>query len=116
MEFLRGKDGKDYFMEINFRNDGNSICVTASGMNLPYIWYLYNCGDPYTEELCYDKMKEVLIMPEIDDFHNVRTRQISLFHWLNDVRRTDCFMEFSKHDQRPFWAKIKSLIFMRLGF
>lgn len=115
MEFLRGKDGKDYFMEINFRNDGNSICVTASGMNLPYIWYLYNCGLPYTEELCYDKMKEVLVMPEFEDFHNVRTRQISIFHWLKDVKRTDRFMEFSKHDQRPFWAKLKTLIFIHLG-
>ena len=68
MEFLRGKDGKDYFMEINFRNDGNSICVTASGMNLPYIWYLYNSGLSYEKELCYETMHGVIVMPEFDDF------------------------------------------------
>lgn len=37
VEFLRGKDGKDYFLEMNFRNDGNAICVTDAGYNLPYI-------------------------------------------------------------------------------
>lgn len=40
MEFLRGKDGKDYFMEINMRNDGNAICVTAAGVNLPYMVFI----------------------------------------------------------------------------
>lgn len=115
LEFLRGKDGRDYFMEINFRNDGNSICVTASGMNLPYIWYLYKTGKPYTKELCFDDMQEVFVMPEIDDFHNVRTKKLGLWTWLKDVRRTDCFMEFSRHDQKPFWAKIKTLILIRLG-
>lgn len=116
LEFLRGKDGLDYFMEINFRNDGNSICVTASGMNLPYIWYLYNCGLPYREELCYDMMKEVLVMPEFDDFINVKERKIGIVHWLKDVWRTDRFMEFSKHDQRPFWEKLKLLILIHYGF
>lgn len=115
LEFLRGKDGKDYFMEINFRNDGNSICVTASGMNLPYIWYLYNCDLPIDKELCYDKMKGVLVMPEFEDFHFVRTGQLGLIHWLKDVMKTDRFMDFSKTDQKPFWQKLKTLLMIRLG-
>ena len=115
LEFIRGKDGKDYFMEINFRNDGNSICVTASGMNLPYIWYLYNCGLPIDKELCYDKMKEVLVMPEFEDFHFVWTGQLGLLHWLKDVMRTDRFMDFSRKDQKPFWQKINTLLRIRLG-
>lgn len=28
MEYLRDKQGNDYFMEINLRNEGNGICVT----------------------------------------------------------------------------------------
>jgi D-aspartate ligase len=32
MEFLRDKnDGKDYFTEMNFRNDGNAFCATWGG-------------------------------------------------------------------------------------
>ena len=106
VEFIRDKTGTDYFMEINFRNDGNSICVTASGMNLPYIWYLYNCGENIESELCYDSMREVLVMPEFQDFKNVKHRQISLSNWLKDVKKTDRFMVFSKHDQKPFWMVV----------
>ena len=106
VEFIRDKNGTDYFMEINFRNDGNSICVTASGMNLPYIWYLYNCGENIESELCYDSMREVLVMPEFQDFKNVKHRKISLSNWLKDVKKTDRFMVFSKHDQKPFWMVV----------
>lgn len=115
LEFLRGKDGKDYFMEINFRNDGNSICVTASGMNLPYIWYLYNCSYPYLDELNYDGMREVFVMPEIEDFHNVMIGKLSLWQWLRDIKKTDRFMEYSKYDQSPFWQKLKTLLMIHLG-
>ena len=98
-------------MEINFRNDGNSICVTASGMNLPYIWYLYNSGIPIDKELCFEAMKEVLVMPEFNDIGNAIHRRISWGKWLDDVKRTDRFMEFSKRDQKPFWMYIIKRIF-----
>lgn len=111
LEFIRDNNGVDYFMEINFRNDGNSICVTASGMNLPYIWYLYNSGNNIENELCYDSMKEVLVMPEFNDIGNAIHNRISWFKWLMDVRNTDRFMEFSKHDQKPFWMYIFKKIF-----
>lgn len=111
LEFIRDKKGTDYFMEINFRNDGNSICVTASGMNLPYIWYIYNCGRSIEKELCYDSMKEVLVMPEFNDIGNAIHHRISWCNWLKDVKNTDRFMEFSRHDQKPFWMYIVKRIF-----
>lgn len=113
LEFLRDKDGKDYFMEINFRNDGNSICVTASGMNLPYIWYLYNSGLPIDSELNYDSMREVLVMPEFNDIGNIIHRRIGIMTWLKDIKNTDRFMEFSKYDQKPFWMYIFKKIFLK---
>ena len=39
MEFLRDSNGVDYYMETNFRNDGNAICVTKAGYNLPWLFY-----------------------------------------------------------------------------
>lgn len=111
LEFIRDKKGTDYFMEINFRNDGNSICVTASGMNLPYIWYLSNSGQSIEKELSFDTMKEVLVMPEFQDIGNVIHRRISWSNWLKDVKNTDRFMEFSKHDQKPFWMYIFKRLF-----
>ena len=35
IEFIRSKNDEVYFLEINFRNDGNAYCVTAAGVNLP---------------------------------------------------------------------------------
>jgi len=110
MEFLRGKDGTDYFMETNFRNDGNAICVTASGMNLPYIWVTANAGEDPSIYINSCKMREVLVMPEFNDFKNVLNRSISPFQWFSDVYHTDRFMEFSKHDQKPFWTYIAKKI------
>jgi len=104
MEFLRGKDGKDYFMEINMRNDGNSICVTSAGVNLPFIWYNYNIGKKEWIEESKKEIKETLVMPEFDDFVNVLKGNISLRQWIRDVRQTDCFMEYDKSDIKPFYV------------
>ena len=106
MEFLRDKNGNDYFMETNFRNDGNSICVTASGVNLSYIWYLHNSKQSIENEPTV-LQKEVYVMPEFDDFLNVLKRKMSLFQWIKEVRRTDCFMEYDKSDKRPFFVGLR---------
>lgn len=103
LEFLRGKDGKDYFMEINFRNDGNAICVTAAGFNLPYIWYLYNTGGNYREEIEASNVKPTYVMPEFADISLITHGQLGFFKWLKDIHRTDRFMEFDKHDMKPFF-------------
>ena len=101
LEFLRGRDGKDYFMEINFRNDGNAICVTAAGVNLPYIWYLYNLGKDYREEKeCI--IKSLYVMPEVTDFSFVKNGELSFWSWLKDLLRTRKFMEFDYKDIKPF--------------
>lgn len=110
MEFLRGKDGKDYFMEINFRNDGNAICVTEAGLNLPYIWFLYNCGKDYSSELLDKKIASVYVMPEFDDFRLFVHRKVGLLTWIKDFRRTDRFMEYDKHDKSPFIHQLKESV------
>lgn len=102
MEFLRGIDGKDYFMEINFRNDGNAICVTASGVNLPYIWYLYNTGQDYRDYLSTTHVRPIYVMPEMSDLSYIKHGKLSVLSWIKDILRTGCFMEFSKKDPMPF--------------
>lgn len=110
LEFLKGKDGKDYFMEINFRNDGNAICVTAAGINLPYIWYLYNAGEEYHNELDNSMVRPVYIMPEFTDFVYVLKRQLNFFKWIKDVHKTARFMDFDKQDLAPFICLLKQFI------
>lgn len=107
MEFLRGIDGFDYFMEINFRNDGNAICVTEAGVNLPYIWCLNQTGQKWSID---NKIRPVYVMPEFDDISLVWHGQLSFTQWLKDMHKTDRFMEFNKMDQKPFYSYLYSRI------
>lgn len=99
IEFLKGKDGKDYFMEMNFRNDGNSICVTMAGCNLPYIWYVHGIGGKY--QINSIEVNQIYVNPEIQNFHLLLARQISLKEWFRDLKKTNVFMEWSKLDKVP---------------
>lgn len=109
VEFLRGKDGVDYFMEINMRNDGNAICVTDAGMNLPYIWYAYNAGEDYLTEKSHS-VQSLYCMPEFDDVVFVLKGKLSLFKWFKDLRMTTSFMEYAKDDKKPFYKKMRSFM------
>ena len=106
LEFLRDKNGNDFFMEINFRNDGNAICVTAAGMSLPYIWYLDCIGQDYSDELT-KTITPVYVMPDMAELKLLLTRQISLREYIGDFRKTNRFMEYDKNDSKPFWKLIK---------
>lgn len=104
MEYLRDKQGIDYFMEINMRNDGNGICVTGAGMNLPYIWYQYCVGGDYKTESS-NKIKDIYVMPEFDDFILVLKRKVPFLSWWKDYKRTTTFMEYCKEDPRPYYVR-----------
>ena len=113
LEFLRDKNGKDYFMEINFRNAGNGICVTAAGMSLPYIWYLDCVGEDYSQESNKD-IKPVYVMPDMAELKLLATRQISLKEYISDFKKTNRFMEYDKRDKKPFWQLVKYHIWKRI--
>jgi predicted ATP-grasp superfamily ATP-dependent carboligase len=114
-EFLRDKDGNDFFMEINFRNDGNAIAVTAAGVNLPFIWFSSAYGE---KQLLASEIKPVYVMPEFDDMAQMLHGKVSLYHWLRDIHRTDCFMEYDKNDKKPFFYRIGDMFkvaFRKIG-
>lgn len=104
VEFMHGKDGKDYFLEMNFRNDGNGIVVTAAGTNLPYIWYLYNSGGDYVSELNSSIVKETYCVPEDSYFISMLQGDISYREWCRNMKRTNCYLTYFKNDTGPFWA------------
>ena len=109
MEFLRDKNGNDYFMEINMRNDGNGICVTGAGVNLPYIWYQYCIGGNYGEEVS-NVIKDIFVMPEFDDLMLLLKRKVSLITWLKDYKRTTTFMEYCDKDPKPYYVRRRQFI------
>lgn len=101
IEFIRSKDDEVYFLEINFRNDGNAWCVTAAGVNLPIIWVKANSGSDYKEEI--REVKNITVMPEFQDFKLVLQRKVSLGQWMRDWQRTDAFLDWNKKDKKPFF-------------
>lgn len=100
-EIMRGIDDKIWFLEINFRNDGNAWCVTKAGVNLPVIWVKSCLGEDYTSEI--KTPNKIVMMPEFQDIKLVLQRKVSICQWLKDWKRTDFFMEYDKNDPKPFW-------------
>lgn len=107
-ELMRGKDDKVWFLEVNFRNDGNAWCVTRAGVNLPVIWVKACLGEDYSSEI--KSPKKIVMMPEFQDIKLVLQRRVSISQWFKDWKRTDFFMEYDKNDPKPFWQFIKDRI------
>ena len=101
-EIMRSIDDKIWFLEINFRNDGNAWCVTKSGVNLPVIWVKSCLGEEYQSEI--QEPNHLLMMPEFQDLKMLLQRKVSFNQWIKDCKRTDCFMEYDKTDKTPFYA------------
>lgn len=91
-------DDVPYFIEINFRNGAIAYAFTKAGFNIPYVWYNAVFGKDSREP----EIKETVLMCERDDLNHVIDKNISLFKWFGDVRKTDVFMIYNKEDPQPF--------------
>lgn len=96
------KDGKFYFLEVNFRNDGNTYVATAAGINLPYIWYKGCCdvevSQPKGKFPCY-------FMLDIEDFIARKENGVPFRQWNRNRKQTNVFLVYNKNDQQPFRTK-----------
>ena len=97
------KDGKYFFLEVNFRNDGNTYVATSAGINLPYIWYSSCCG-------CNVEMSKgnfpCYFMLDIEDFMARRKNGVLFCQWNKDRKRVNAFLVFNKKDPKPFKRKV----------
>ena len=99
VEFLRNQKGVDFFMEINFRNDGNAIAVTNAGVNLPYIWYLAGCNCDYKKEI--GAIHDEYVMPEFAEISLYVVGLISRGDWREDMEKATSYMDFAPDDPNP---------------
>jgi len=110
IEFIKTKEQINYFLEINFRNDGNAYAVTAAGINLPSIFISHFTQKVNLDNELYEN-KSIIVMPEFVDFMQVIHHKISIVSWIKDLLRTDCFLVYNKDDLKPFffelWATFK---------
>lgn len=103
MEFLYSNK-KLYFIEINFRNGGNSYALTKAGANVVYLWCLDAAG--YNISNKTKKIEESLyFMMDTRDFRHVINGDLNLFKWILDFFRTKAFLVFNIKDIKPFIFK-----------
>ena len=115
VEFLRGVDGRDYFLEMNFRNDGNAICVIDSGFNIPYIWYLWATGGDYMSEIKNSTFKPVCYCPEMFYVLQCAYGEVPFFTLVRDLFRANSFTNYYKGDSPHFWRKFIWFAFKQLA-
>lgn len=97
IEFLHCK-GKNYFMEVNFRNDGLAYIATAAGVNL-HAKYI---NESYP--LDFNKTKPIYMMNYSIDYLHVKEGSICKSRWWRDLLRTRCFINVSLSDPMPTLA------------
>lgn len=95
IELLHTRDGKNYFMEVNFRNDGLAYASTCAGVNLHA---LYADG---SRQIDWGKFHKTYMMNYSIDLLYVKEGELSWWQWLRDLLRTRCFINVCLSDLRP---------------
>ena len=105
VEFLQDKDGKLYFMEVNFRVDGAIYKVTP-GVNLPAEWCrLVEIPQEELPDALVTKKKRFTGMSEVQDFKaSVAHGSMNPFKWFWQFCLTDKYMLISLKDLKPVWV------------
>ena len=109
IEFIRGEDNKDYFLEINMRNDGNAYCVQSAGINLPFLWSFYNVYGEFPK-MNFSFNKPIFFMPEFSDFKR-GVKSVGFFKWIKQFVCAKSHAIINRKDLKPFWNKLFSFIF-----
>ncbi len=108
MEFIRGKDKIDYFLEINMRNDGNAYCVNTAGVNLPYIWCYYQLNKSLPT--CPQIIKHsILFIPDFNDI-KLGIKEVGLLKWIKQFNSAESHSIYNKYDIGPFIFEIFRII------
>lgn len=105
VEFLH-QGNKNYFMEVNFRNEGLAYATTAAGANLHALYV-----DP-AFHIARDKVRPTYMMNYALDYLYVKSGDVASLAWWHDFFRTRCFINFNLRDPMPtvchYLSKIRS--------
>ena len=101
IELLHAIDGNNYFMEMNFRNDGLAYVATCAGANL-HALYLNS-----SYSIDWNKFRPTYMMNYSIDFLYVKKKKITFWRWINDCLKTRCFINLCFSDLAPLIAYYK---------
>lgn len=110
IEFIIDKCGQSYFLETNFRITQYNSAYAMFGANLPYIYAKSILQNKIAKEIIqYTDKRPFNVMSEFEDFKfSCIHGNVSLWQWIKDVRKTDCFQYYDKSDKKPFFYTILS--------
>lgn len=100
VELLR-KNGKNYFMEFNFRNDGLAYTATCAGLNMPKMLLEENLPIDF-------KFKSIYMMDYSIDLCHVKEKNITLYNWIGDFLKTKCHLYLNFKDLNPLFCYYKA--------
>lgn len=104
IDLLIEKDGKIYFLEVNFRNSAWSYPSTCAGVNLPVIWaksILGNKLDVYNVSI--KKLPYSAISDQDELSHSLHQGFVKTLKALKRIWKCNCCVIWNREDQGPFW-------------
>ena len=90
---------KNYFFEINLRNDGTSHYPLSSGVNIAYVYYHACKGQLTADDMAYTQ-GEYPMVDEVLDIRRVLSREISFGDWWKFFRAAKAFRYYVPFDKR----------------
>lgn len=99
--------GKAYFIEVNWRNDGTSHLFFQAGANLPLLWVMSGEG-LNTTDIGVRVSKDSYFIDEIFDEENVKRKKVSAEQWNKERSEATIFKYYDAEDPVPFEAVKKS--------
>ena len=109
IELLHAKNGKYYFMEVNFRNEGLAYVSTCAGANLHALYM------DSSKSINWKRFKKTYLMNYSIDFLYVKDGSISMWRWLKDFCKTRCFINVCLSDPQPVIAHYKEKLKSKFG-
>ena len=112
IEFMKGPDGKNYFLEINLRASTWNYALTVGGGNLPYFWAKSTLAGRILFEEMELREKPFTAIVEPEDFVNnvLGGHTVGFFTWLKQCFTADCHYYFNKKDWKPLYHFVKRSI------
>lgn len=109
MEFIRDKNDNDYYLETNFRNDGNGYCVKTAGVNLPFIWCYYSFFGELPSEIKKNVDQTIKFIPDLEDV-KLGCNSVGVFRWIKEFFKAESHAVYSLSDIRPFVSQVNKRV------
>jgi D-aspartate ligase len=115
IDFLIGKDGKIYFLEVNFRNSAWSYPSTCAGVNLPVIWAKSILSNKLVADDVNIKKLPYSAIADIDELsHALHQGLFKTLKVLIRIWNSNCCVIWNRKDQGPFWNIVRDFIKCKL--